>query len=47
MGKRPVFHVKKRTLLAAPERVTEVFPALAGYVYEPVRDVTLEGILNG
>ena len=38
---------KKRTLLAAPERVTEVFPALAGYVYEPVRDVTLEGILNG
>ena len=46
--KRPaVLHVKKRTLLAAPERVTEVFPALAGYVYEPVRDVTLEGILNG
>ena len=38
---------KKRALLAAPERVTEVFPALAGYVYEPVRDVTLEGILNG
>lgn len=38
---------KKRTLLAAPERVTEVLPALAGYVYEPVRDVTLEGILNG
>lgn len=38
---------KKRTLLAAPERVTELFPALAGCVYEPVRDVTLEGILNG
>lgn len=38
---------QKRALLAAPERVTEVFPALAGYVYEPVRDVTLEGILNG
>ena len=38
---------QKRTLLAAPERVTEVFPALTGYVYEPVRDVTLEGILNG
>lgn len=38
---------QKQALLAAPERVTEVFPALAGYVYEPVRNVTLEGILNG
>ena len=38
---------QKRALLAAPERVTEVFPALAEYVYEPVRGVTLEGILNG
>ena len=38
---------QKRALLAAPERVTEVFPALAGYVYEPVGDMTLEGILNG
>lgn len=38
---------KKLALLAAPERVTEVFPALAGYVYEPVRNVTLEELLNG
>ncbi len=38
---------KKLALLAAPERVTEVFPTLAGYAYEPVRDMTGEGLLNG
>ena len=38
---------KKLALLAAPERVIEVFPALAEYAYEPVRDMTGEGLLNG
>ena len=38
---------KKRTLLAAPERVTEVFPTLAEYACEPVRNVTLEELQNG
>ena len=38
---------KKRALLAAPERVTGVFPALAEYGYEPVGDMTLEELLNG
>ena len=38
---------KKLALLAAPERVIEVFPALAEYACEPVRNVTLEELLNG
>ena len=38
---------KKLALLAAPERVTEVFPALAEYAYEPVWDMTWEELLDG
>lgn len=38
---------KKLALLAAPERVAEVFPALAGYAYEPVQSMTREGSLDG
>ena len=38
---------KKRTLLAAPEQVGEVFPALAGYDCAPVRDAALEQLLEG
>lgn len=38
---------KKLALLAAPDRVTEVFPALAEYAYESVRDMTWEESLNG
>lgn len=39
--------VKKLALLAAPEQTAEVFPALAEYACEPVRNVTLEELLNG
>ena len=38
---------KKLALLAAPEQTAEVFPALAEYACEPVRNVTLEELLNG
>ena len=34
-------------LLAAPEQVGEVFPALAGYDCAPVRDAALEQLLEG
>ena len=38
---------KKLALLAAPEQAAEVFPALAEYACEPVRNVILEELLNG
>ena len=38
---------KKLALLSAPERVTEVFPALAEYTCEPMRQIALEGLLSG
>ena len=37
---------KKLALLAAPEQVGAVFPALAGYDCVPVRDMTLERLLE-
>ena len=38
---------RKLALLAAPEQVGEVFPALAGYDCAPVRDAALEQLLEG
>ena len=38
---------KKLALLSAPERVTEAFPALTEYTYEPMRQITLEELLSG
>ena len=37
---------QKRALLAAPEQVREALPALAGYDCVPVRDMTLERLLE-
>ena len=37
---------QKLALLAAPEQVREALPALAGYDYAPVRDMTLERLLE-
>ena len=38
---------RKLALLAAPEQVGEVFPALAGYDCAPVRDAALAQLLEG
>lgn len=38
---------KKLALLAAPERVGETFPPLAGYGYVPERDTALLRLLEG
>ena len=48
VGTRPdCLDGEKLALLAAPEQTAEVFPALAEYACEPVRNVTLEELLNG